>query len=134
VKGIAVVHTPVGPITFHIVSANTPFMYCIQDTDKMNVRFDNFKNVLVQGKNVVPIVRKWGHQWTLLRREEAIAQAYLTEVELKQLHRRFGHPSVRKLTQLLERAGQEDINARTIEHLTKFCTHCQMHANRSSWR
>jgi polyhydroxyalkanoate synthesis regulator phasin len=128
VKGTAVVHTPVGPITFHIVSANTPFLYCIQDMDKMNVRFDNLKNVLVQGKNIVPIVRKWGHPWMLLHREQAIAQAHLTEMELKQLHRRFGHPSVRKLTQLLEKAGQDDVNTRTIEHLTKYCSHCQLNA------
>jgi hypothetical protein len=47
IKGIAVVYTSIGPITFHIVSANTPFLYYIQDMDKMNICFDNLKNVFV---------------------------------------------------------------------------------------
>jgi hypothetical protein len=93
----------------------------------MNVKFDNLANVLIQGKKIVPVVRKWGHPWMLLnRKEEAIVYSYFTEPELHQLHRRFGHPSVQRLTRLLQRAGYEDINARTIEHLTKFCKQCQL--------
>jgi hypothetical protein len=127
--GTTTVRTPLGPITFHIVTANTPFLFCIQDMDRMKVRFDNLANVLIQGQKIVPIVRKWGHPWMLLdRKEEAMAYSHLTEPELRQLHRRFGHPSVRKLTQVLERAGYDDIDSRTIEHLTKFCKHCQLHA------
>ena len=57
-KGIVTVDTPLGPITFHIVPENTPFLYCIQDIDRIGVKLDNLQNVLVQGKKVVPIVRK----------------------------------------------------------------------------
>jgi hypothetical protein len=46
-KGIAVVYTPVGPITFYIVLANISFLYYIQDIDKMNIYFDNLKNILI---------------------------------------------------------------------------------------
>ena len=60
-KGTVTVDTPLGPITFHVVPENTPFLYCIQDMDRMGVKLDNLQNVLVQGKKVVPIVRKWGH-------------------------------------------------------------------------
>ena len=64
----------------------------------------------------------------LNRIEEALAYCHLTETELRQLHRRFGHPSVRRLTKVLERAGHSDINRRMIEYLTKYCEHCQLYS------
>lgn len=97
--------------------------------DYINVKFNNLANVLIQGKKIVPIVRKWGHPWMLLnQREEAMAYSYLTKPELRQLHRRFGHPSVQRLTKLLQRAGYNKVDAYTIKHLTKFCKQCQLHS------
>jgi len=55
-KGTVNVETPLGRITFHVVPANTPFLYCIQDMDKMGVKLDNLANVLIQGTKVIPIV------------------------------------------------------------------------------
>jgi hypothetical protein len=96
--------------------------------DNLGVRLDNLANMLVQGDNIVPIVRKWGHPWMLLQRqEEAIAWSHLTETELRQLHRRFGHPSVRRLVNILQRAGYNEVRQQAIEHLTKYCHHCQLH-------
>ena len=60
------VQTPIGYITFHVVPTNTPFLFCIGDMDKLGVKLDNLKNVLVQGDNRVPVIRKWGHPWLLL--------------------------------------------------------------------
>ncbi|TVY52702.1 hypothetical protein LCER1_G008679 [Lachnellula cervina] len=39
-KGSITVPTPVGPILFHIVDTNTPFLWCIQDMDNMQVRLE----------------------------------------------------------------------------------------------
>ena len=50
----------------------------------------------------------------------------LIEVELKRLHRRFEHSSVRRLHQMLERS-RHDTDLSILEHLTKYCKHCQMH-------
>jgi len=50
----------------------------------------------------------------------------LTESELRQLHRRFGHPSVQRLAKVLERAGHQ-VNSTILEKLTEFCHQCQMH-------
>jgi len=120
--------TPIGDIPFHVVPANTPFLLCINDMDRMGVKLDNLENVLIQGKKRVPIVRKWGHPWMLLHyAEQAIAWNHLTESQLRQLHRRFGHPSVRRLATVLQRAGHE-IELKAIQHLTKYCHQCQMHA------
>jgi hypothetical protein len=95
VKGTVQVPTPLGVIKFYVVPTNTPFLLCLQDMDAMGVRFDNLRNILIQGDKVVPIVRKWGHPWMLLDKlEETLAWSHLTETELRQIHRRFGHPSV----------------------------------------
>ena len=68
-------------------------------------RFDNLNNELVQGNHIVPVVRKFGHPFMLLHRlEEIMAFNQLTEPQLRQLHRRFGHPSVRRLAKILSRA------------------------------
>ncbi len=129
------VNTPLGLMKFCVLPTNTPFLLCIADMDKLGIRLDNLKNVLIQGNKHVPIVRKWGHPWLLLGNQGqntnnldvnylSIA-CHLTEVELRQLHRRFGHPSAQRLLRLLQRAGQ-DVEKKAIDHLTKFCHHCQM--------
>jgi len=41
------VKTPLGYITFYIISANTPFLFCIRDIDKLGVKLNNLKNMLV---------------------------------------------------------------------------------------
>ena len=57
-------------------------------------------------------------------KEETIAYCYLTKTELRQIYRRFRHPSIRRLTKVLEQAGYNDIGYMIIEHLTKFYKHC----------
>ncbi|KAF7926616.1 hypothetical protein EAE99_005811 [Botrytis elliptica] len=127
-QGDITVQTPIGIITFFIVSTNTPFLICIQDMDRLHVTLDNISNVLRQGDKAIPIVRKWGHPFMLLDQvEETVIYHHLTENELRQIHRRFGHPSVRKLINILNRAGHTDIDSQTIEKLNKVCKHCQLH-------
>jgi hypothetical protein len=57
-KGVVEIKTLLGRIVFHVVPANTPFLYCIQDIDRIGVKLDNLVNVLIQGTKIVPIVRK----------------------------------------------------------------------------
>jgi hypothetical protein len=126
--GTATVPTPLGPITFHVVPANTPFLLCLQDMDRIGAKLDNIDNMLVQGNLRIPVVRKWGHPWMLLHnKEQSLAYCHLTESELRRLHRRFGHPSVQRLYKVLQRSGNE-IELTVLEHLTKYCHHCQMNA------
>ena len=127
VKGVVRINTPIGYITFHVVPTNTPFLLCLQDMDALGVQFDNLKNVLIQGNRTIPIVRKWGHPWMLLNKpEETLAWSHLTESELRQLHRRFGHPSVQRLVNVLQRAGH-DVDTALLKAITKYCEQCQMH-------
>lgn len=133
--GSTIIQTPLGKVIFHIMPSNTPFLLCLRDMDILQVKFDNLKNVLIQGKTIVPVIRKWGHPWMLLHGQEAsmiysymgyIAECHLTEVELRQLHRRFGHPSARRLSRLLQRSGHE-FDTKILKRLTKFCHFCQKH-------
>ena len=125
--GTTQIRTPIGEVTFHVVPIQTPFLLCLADMDRLGVRLDNLTNELVQGQNRIPIVRKWGHPWLLLHSPDDTTAAHLTEPEIRQLHRRFGHPSVGKLTELLNRANPNDpVNKGVIKMITERCHSCQM--------
>jgi hypothetical protein len=132
--GSAKVTTPIGTIEFHIVDVDTPFLLCLADMDHLQVYFNNLKNLLITPCNKVPVVHRFGNPFLLWNTAlhtyliESFDQnpCYLTDVELKRLHRRFGHPSVERLTRILERSGH-DVNSKTLDHLTRYCHHCQKH-------
>jgi len=41
------VRTPLGYITFYVIPINTLFLFCIKDIDKLGVKLNNLKNILV---------------------------------------------------------------------------------------
>jgi hypothetical protein len=55
----------------------------------------------------------------------------LIEMKLRRLHRRFEHFSTRRLQLILDRSDH-DFEFKIIDHLTKFCHHCQVHEKSSS--
>jgi hypothetical protein len=50
--------TPLEIIIFHVVPINIPFLFYIQNMDRMGIKLDNLKNVLIQDKTVIPVIRK----------------------------------------------------------------------------
>ncbi|KAI1006957.1 hypothetical protein K3495_g1266 [Podosphaera aphanis] len=105
------VPTPFGLVIFHVVPTKTPFLLCLKDMDALNIKFDNVENVTIQyGK-------KYPYSITIF---------HLTETELRRIHRRFGHPSVRKLSDLLLRADEE-FDASILHKISKLCHQCQLH-------
>ena len=101
--------------------------------DRLGVALDHINNTLVQGSIKHPIVRKWGHPWLLLDDAETMAWCNLTESELRRIHRRFGHPSVRRLADILDRAGESnDGDSVVLEKITRGCHQCQLHAKAPS--
>jgi hypothetical protein len=144
------VASPIGKAEFHIVLADTPFLLSIADMDRLKTYLDNTRNVLVTPQGEVAVVRQFGHPFLLwdeslhaylqqslnlslqslpsqcVSPAPASDSCYLTETELRRLHKRFGHPSVHRLQRVLERAGH-DINQQVLKHLTKYCTYCQKH-------
>jgi hypothetical protein len=84
--------------------------------DKLGVYFNNLTNHLVTSTGrYVPVVRRFGHSFLLWNTalQSFISESFtcnpcfLTEVELRRLHRRFGHPSIGKLRNVLELAGHD---------------------------
>ncbi|KAF7565969.1 hypothetical protein PtrM4_054030 [Pyrenophora tritici-repentis] len=126
--GTAQVSTDIGTINFEVLDAPTPFLLCLADMDRLKVYFNNTTDELVQGDVHIPVIRKWGHPWFHLNKRER-ATVFLTETELRRLHRRFGHPAVTRLIKLLKDAGHNDFEERTLEEVTKFCHHCQLHSS-----
>ncbi|KID81354.1 Ribonuclease H-like protein [Metarhizium guizhouense ARSEF 977] len=124
--GIVRVPTLFGNITFQVLPTATPFLFSITDMDKMHVRLDNLTNRLIQADLIVPVTRRWGHPWWLLE-PAASAAFHLTETQLRQLHRRFGHPSVERLSRILTKVGQE-FDSNLLKRLTDICHHCQLNA------
>ncbi|KHJ32289.1 hypothetical protein EV44_g3486 [Erysiphe necator] len=127
---------PIGTVKFNILHTDTPFLLSINDLDNLEVYFNNITNHLITSSNFrYPTIRRFGHPFLLWKisaqsiiQESLLApESFLTEIELRCLHRRFGHPSVNSLKSILERSGHDDINRAKLEQLTKFCHHCQKH-------
>jgi hypothetical protein len=138
--GSITVHTPIGNAEFHVVHADTPFLLCLADLDSLGVYYNNIQNLLIgpSGSAPVPVVRRFGHPFMLWNQalhayindsiQSQGISCYLTAPELRQLHRRFGHPSANRLYSLLERSGHaEDVDKRLLQRLTRLCEHCQKH-------
>ena len=49
---------------------------------------------------------------------------FLTEMEIRRLHRRFDYFFVKRLHQILKRT-EHDVDVKIIQFLTKYCQHCQ---------
>jgi hypothetical protein len=84
------------------------------------------------------IIRRYDHAFLLwnLSAQSLITKfldqnsCFLNEIELRRLHRRFDHLSIRRLQVILDSSDHE-INSQTIEYLIKYCHHCQIHEKSS---
>jgi hypothetical protein len=126
-------------VEFHVIKADTSFLLSLVDMNRLKVYFNNVENTLVKivddQKKSFSVIRRFGHGFLLWKNVIFTFDSnlcYLIETELRQLHRRFGHSSVRKLSDLLERSGH-DVEKSILEKLIRFCAFCQKHS-RSSGR
>jgi hypothetical protein len=132
--GSVIVKTPIGLVDFHVVKADTPFLLCLADMDRLRVYYNNVTDTLIgPAITTLPITRRFGHPFlvwgealrTYVQESFDYNPCYLTSTEIHRLHRRFGHPSAEKLYRVLERSGHDDVNKQAIDHLTKYCSFCQ---------
>jgi hypothetical protein len=104
--GTIAVETPFRTIRFAVMPINTSFLLYLADMDRCGIYFNNINNILIHNGKEHPIVRKWGHSWFLLDNAEIIAvHCRLNETELRQLHRRFGHPAAERFCRILAELG-----------------------------
>jgi hypothetical protein len=138
--GFVELNIPLEVITFHIVGVNISFLLCLDDFDRLGIYFNNLINQIVQHEHTSMekhhlVIRRYEHAfllWKMLIQSlilEFIEEnsCLLIEVELRRLHRRFGHFSARRLHEILHRSGHNEVEFHAIEHLIKFCHHCQLH-------
>ena len=51
------VNSPIGKVQFYIVEADTPFLLCLVDMDRLYIKYDNLKDVVITCIKRVPVVR-----------------------------------------------------------------------------
>lgn len=87
-NGVTKINTPVGKGDFHVMDTPTPFLLSLKDIDRLGVHFNNLTNeIICVNRSRIPVLRKWGHPWFFLNKDEATA-AFLTEAELRRIHSR----------------------------------------------
>ena len=65
--GSVSVITFIGPIEFHVVKADTPFLLCLTDMDRLKVYYNNIKDIFTSDDMSMSIlvIRRFGHPFLL---------------------------------------------------------------------
>ncbi|KHJ31248.1 hypothetical protein EV44_g3121 [Erysiphe necator] len=135
--GSVMVHMPLGFVEFHVIKVDALFLMIIADLGRLGAYYNNVNDILVtKTLENLPVIRRFGHPFllrkispeSLIQEHLATNTAFLTEIELRRLRKRFGHPSINRLRHILERSGHTDFDKNTIEKIRKFCHHCQLHS------
>ncbi|MGI4816881.1 MAG: integrase catalytic domain-containing protein, partial [Janthinobacterium lividum] len=130
---------PFGYVKFYIFPIDTPFLLSMADMQHHNVYLKNITNELIQADGDKkdlrswPVTMKYGHAWitknlaqTITFDKQGLPHTFLTEQELRNIHRRLGHPSVNRMIKILERSDHEDVRHRDlVEKIAKYCELCQ---------
>jgi hypothetical protein len=127
---------------FHVIKTDTSFLLSLADMNRLKVYFNNVENILfmIIKNRDLSIIRRFDHDFLQWKNSYSlhsyIAQSfnfyfcYLTDIELRQLHRRFEHSFIMKLHDLLERFDHE-VKKSVLKKLIKFCTFWQKYAKSS---
>jgi hypothetical protein len=59
--GSVIVKTPIGPVDFHVVKADTPFLLCLADIDRLRVYYNNVTDTLIGPALTLPVTHRFGH-------------------------------------------------------------------------
>ena len=109
------------------MQTDTPFLLCLQDMNKLRVYLNNLKDqIVLRDESTISIVRFHEHSFLIWG---LTSVNYLTDTELRQLHRRFEHSSTNKLVRTLKKADYDDPEHRQmLQRITDFYTFCQKHS------
>jgi thiol-disulfide isomerase/thioredoxin len=133
------IDTSIELVKFHVIKTDMSFLLNLADMNRLKVYFNIVENILfmITKNRNLSIIRRFDHDFLLWKNSyflhSYIAQSfnsyfcYLTDIELRQLHRRFDHSSITKLHDLLKRSDHE-VKKAVLAKLTKFCSFCQKYA------
>jgi hypothetical protein len=57
--------TPIGKIQFYIIYTDTPFLLYLVDIDRLQIYYNNLKNVIITRTKKVPVVQQFSHPFLL---------------------------------------------------------------------
>jgi hypothetical protein len=57
--------TPIGKIQFYIIHADTPFLLYLVDIDRLQIYYNNLRNVIITHTKEVLVVRRFSHLFLL---------------------------------------------------------------------
>lgn len=91
----------ISDIYFQVIPLDAPLLLSIRNKNSPKVMFDSLQNFLIQGDLRVPAIRKFGHPFLfipgVITTHYKYYNCYLTDQELRQLHRKFDHLSTLRL-------------------------------------
>ena len=125
--GSLTVNSSAGRIDFHVMQTDILFLLYLQDMNRLGIYLNNLKNkIVMKDEFTIPIIRLHEYLFMILG---LTSVNYLTDIELRQLHRRFGYSSVNRLVRTLERAEYDDSKHRyMLQRITEFYIFCQKHS------
>ena len=51
------INSPIGKVQFYIIKADTFFLLCLADIDKLHIKYNNLKDVIIIHTKKVPVIR-----------------------------------------------------------------------------
>jgi len=51
------INSPIGKVQFHIIKADTPFLLYLADMDRLHIKYNNLKDVVITRTKRVLVVR-----------------------------------------------------------------------------
>jgi len=57
--------TPIGKIQFYIIYIDTPFLLYLADIDRLQIYYNNLRNVVITRTKRVPVVQRFGYPFLL---------------------------------------------------------------------
>lgn len=136
-QGVASISFPLGALTItfyaHILrDAVVPLLICIDEMVRWGLYFNNIANRLVHSPTgqYLSVLREGAHPFIMWN---PVINCHYSTSELRQLHRRFGHPHTDKLLQLLRKADLDHVTEQTrttLEKIVRSCKLCQLFAAR----
>lgn len=91
----------INQIEFHVMQADILFLLCIQNMNKLRIYLNNFIDQIVLRNGFTILIVHFHEHFFLIWGSQSVN--YLIDVELRQLYRRFGHPSVNRFVCILKK-------------------------------
>ena len=63
--GSVIIKTLIGPVDFYVIKADTPFLLCLTDIDKLRVYYNNVTDTLIGPAFTLPVIRRFRHPFLI---------------------------------------------------------------------